>query len=120
MAKNDGAVVIETRLNTDKIDADFKKIDKQTKNMINRYNKSVDSIKSQEIALENTKKKLDSIVNAEKTPASLRAMETELKRINKQFDEADKRLSRNKEIIEEKKNQRQIQQGLGDIMRFRK
>lgn len=114
MAKSDGAVVIETRLNTDKIDADFKKIDKQTKNMINRYNKSVDSIKSQEIALENTKKKLDSIVNAEKTPASLRAMETELKRINKQFDEADKRLSRNKEIIEEKKNQRQIQQGLGD------
>lgn len=114
MAKSDGAVVIETRLNTDKIDSDFKKIDKQTKNMINRYNKSVDSIKSQEIALENTKKKLDSIVNAEKTPASLRAMETELKRINKQFDEADKRLSRNKEIIEEKKNQRQIQQGLGD------
>ena len=114
MAKSDGAVVIETRLDTDKIDSDFKKIDKQTKNMINRYNKSVDSIKSQEIALENTKKKLDSIVNAEKTPASLRAMETELKRINKQFDEADKRLSRNKEIIEEKKNQRQIQQGLGN------
>ena len=49
MAKSDGAVVIETRLNTDKIDSDFKKIDKQTKNMINRYNKSVDSIKSQEI-----------------------------------------------------------------------
>lgn len=114
MAKSDGAVVIETRLNTDKLDSDFKKIDKQTKNMINRYNKSVDSIKSQEIALENTKKKLDSIVNAEKTPASLRAMETELKRINKQFDEADKRLSRNKGIIEEKKNQRQIQQGLGN------
>lgn len=114
MAKSDGAVVIETRLNTDKIDSDFKKIDKQTKNMINRYNKSVDSIKSQEIALENTKKKLDALVNSEKTPASLRAMETELKRINKQFDEADKRLSRNKEIIEEKKNQRQIQQGLGD------
>lgn len=114
MAKSDGAVVIETRLNTDKIDSDFKKIDKQTKNMINRYNKSVDSIKSQEIALENTKKKLDALVNSEKTPASLRAMETELKRINKQFDEADKRLSRNKEIIEEKKNQRQIQQGLGN------
>lgn len=114
MAKSDGAVVIETRLNTDKIDTDLKKIDKQTKNMINRYNKSVDSIKSQEIALENTKKKLDALVNSEKTPASLRTMETELKRINKQFDEADKRLSRNKEIIEEKKNQRQIQQGLGD------
>ncbi len=114
MAKSDGAVVIETRLNTDKIDADFKKIDKQTKNMINRYNKSVDSIKSQEIALENTKKKLDALVSSEKTPASLRAMETELNKINKQFDEADKRLSRNKEIVEEKKGQREIQQGLGD------
>lgn len=114
MAKSDGAVVIETRLNTDKIDTDFKKIDKQTKNMINRYNKSVDSIKSQEIALENTKKKLDALVSSEKTPASLRAMETELNKINKQFDEADKRLSRNKEIVEEKKGQREIQQGLGD------
>lgn len=114
MAKSDGAVVIETRLNTDKIDSDFKKIDKQTKNMINRYNKSVDSIKSQEIALENTKKKLDALVNSEKTPASLRAMETELNKINKQFDMADKRLSRNKEVVEEKKGQKQIQQGLGN------
>ena len=114
MAKSDGAVVIETRLNTDKIDSDFKKIDKQTKNMINRYNKSVDSIKSQEIALENTKKKLDALVNSEKTPASLRAMETELNKINKQFDMADKRLSRNKEVVEEKKGQKQIQKGLGN------
>lgn len=114
MAKSDGTVVIETRLNTDKIDSDFKKIDKQTKNMINRYNKSVDSIKSQEIALENTKKKLDALVNSEKTPASLRAMETELNKINKQFDMADKRLSRNKEVVEEKKGQKQIQQGLGN------
>lgn len=114
MAKSDGAVVIETRLNTDKIDTDFKKIDKQTKNMINRYNKSVDSIKSQEIALENTKKKLDALVNSEKTPASLRAMETELNKINKQFDMADKRLSRNKEVVEEKKGQKQIQKGLGN------
>ena len=114
MTKSDGAVVIETRLNTDKIDTDFKKIDKQTKNMINRYNKSVDSIKSQEIALENTKKKLDALVNSEKTPASLRAMETELNKINKQFDMADKRLSRNKEVVEEKKGQKQIQQGLGN------
>ena len=114
MAKSDGAVVIETRLNTDKIDSDFKKIDKRTKNMINRYNKSVDSIKSQEIALENTKKKLDALVNSEKTPASLKAMETELNKINKQFDMADKRLSRNKEVVEEKKGQKQIQQGLGN------
>lgn len=113
MARSDGAVVIETRLNTEKIDTDFKKIDKQTKNMINRYNKSVDSIKSQEIALEKVKKQLDSIVSSEKTPASVKAMETELNKINRQFNDADKRLTRNKDVIEEKKGQKQIQKGLG-------
>lgn len=114
MARSDGAVVIETRLNTEKIDTDFKKIDKQTKNMINRYNKSVDSIKSQEIALEKVKKQLDSIVSSEKTPASVKAMETELNKINRQFNDADKRLTRNKDVIEEKKGQKQIQKGLGN------
>ena len=114
MEKKDGALVIETRLSTEKFDTDLKKIDKSTKSMINRYNKSVDSIKAQEIALENVKKKLESIMNEEKTPASLRAMETELNKINKQFYEADKKLSKNKEVIEEKKGERQIQQGLGN------
>ncbi|MGM9881565.1 MAG: hypothetical protein ACI31S_01835 [Bacilli bacterium] len=115
MARSDGAVIIETRLNTEKIDTDFKKIDKQTKNMINRYNKSVDSIKSQEIALENVKKKLDSIVSSEKTPASVKAMETELNKLNKQFDIADKKLVANKEIVEQKKGEKQVQQNLGNI-----
>ncbi|MGN1298243.1 MAG: hypothetical protein ACI4VH_07550 [Clostridia bacterium] len=114
MARSDGAVVIETRLNTEKIDTDFKKIDKQTKNMINRYNKSVDSIKSQEIALENVKKKLDSIVSSEKTPASVKAMETELNKLNKQFDIADKKLIANKEVVEQKKGEKQIQKSLGN------
>lgn len=114
MEKKDGALVIETILSTEKFDTDLKKIDKSTKGMINRYNKSVDSIKAQEIALENVKKKLDAIMNGEKTPASLKAMETELNKINKQFYEADKKLSKNKEVIEEKKGEKQIQQGLGN------
>lgn len=114
MEKNDGALVIETKLSTKKFDTDIKKLDKSTKNMINRYNKSVDSIKSQEIALEKVKKQLDSIVNSEKTPASLRAMETELNKINRQFNDADKRLVKNKNVIEEKAGQKKIQQGLGN------
>lgn len=114
MAKSDGAVIIETKLSTEKMETDFKKIDSQTKKMINRYNKSVDSIKSQEIALENVKKKLESIVNSEKTPASVKAMETELNKINKQFNDADKRLTKNKEVVEEKKGEKRIQKGLGN------
>lgn len=114
MAKSDGAVVIETRLSTEKMETDYKKIDSQTKKVINRYNKSVDSIKSQEIALENVKKKLESIVNSEKTPASVKTMETELNKINKQFNDADKRLTKNKEVVEEKKGEKRIQKGLGN------
>lgn len=113
MAKSDGAVVIETRLSTEKMETDYKKIDSQTKKVINRYNKSVDSIKSQEIALENVKKKLESIVNSEKTPASVKTMETELNKINKQFNDADKRLTKNKEVVE-KKGEKRIQKGLGN------
>lgn len=105
MAKSDGAVVIETRLSTEKMETDYKKIDSQTKKMINRYNKSVDSIKSQEIALENVKKKLESIVNSEKTPASVKAMETELKRINKEIDELqNKKVMVNTALNEEQVN----------------
>lgn len=114
MAKSDGAVVIETKLSTEKMETDYKKIDSQTKKMINRYNKSVNSIKSQEIALENVKKQLESIVNSEKTPASVKAMETELNKINKQFNDADKRLTKNKEVVEEKKGEKRIQKGLGN------
>lgn len=91
MAKSDGAVVIETRLNNDKIDADFKKIDKQTKNMINRYNKSVDSIKKQELALERVKSKLQDIESGSIVPRSIKSAESELEKLNKELGLIDKK-----------------------------
>ena len=91
MAKSDGAVVIETRLNNDKIDADFKKIDKQTKNMINRYNKSVDSIKKQELALERVKSKLQDIESGSIVPRSIKSAESELEKLNKELELIDKK-----------------------------
>lgn len=91
MAKSDGAVVIETRLNNDKIDADFKKIDKQTKNMINRYNKSVDSIKKQELALEKVKSKLQDIESGSIVPRSIKSAESELEKLNKELELIDKK-----------------------------
>lgn len=91
MTKSDGAVVIETRLNNDKIDADFKKIDKQTKNMINRYNKSVDSIKKQELALEKVKSKLQDIESGSIVPRSIKSAESELEKLNKELELIDKK-----------------------------
>lgn len=91
MAKSDGAVIIETRISTDKIDTDFKKIDKQTKNMINRYNKSVDSIKRQELALEKVKSKLQDIENGSIVPRSIRNAESELAKVNKELESIDKK-----------------------------
>lgn len=91
MAKSDGAVIIETRISTDKIDTDFKKIDKQTKNMINRYNKSVDSIKRQELALEKVKSKLQDIENGSVVPRSIRNAESELAKVNKELESIDKK-----------------------------
>lgn len=91
MAKSDGSVIIETRISTDKIDTDFKKIDKQTKNMINRYNKSVDSIKRQELALEKVKSKLQDIENGSIVPRSIRNAESELAKVNKELESIDKK-----------------------------
>lgn len=85
MAKSDGAVVIETRLNTDKINEDFKKIDKQTKNMINKYNKSVDSIRKQEIALDKVKNKLDNILNGNVQSGQITSMEKQIVKLKKEI-----------------------------------
>lgn len=87
---SDGQVIIETRLSSKKIESDFKKIDKQTKNMINRYNKSVDSIKKQELALEKVKQKLQDIESGSIVPRSVKNAESELSKVNKELELIDK------------------------------
>ena len=88
---NDGQVIIETRLSNEKIETDFKSIDKQTKNMINKYNKSVDSIKKQELALEKVKAKLQDIENGSIVPKSIKNAESELAKVNKELELIDKK-----------------------------
>lgn len=59
MAEHKGAIKIDTKLNVDSIRQNFKEIDTKTKNMINQFNKSVDSIRGQELALDKVKRKLE-------------------------------------------------------------
>lgn len=87
---SDGQVIIETRLSSEKMESDFKKIDKQTKNMINRYNKSVDSIKKQELALEKVKQKLQDIEIGSIVPRSVKNAESELSKVSKELELIDK------------------------------
>lgn len=91
MAKKDSAIVIDTKLNTEKIEADFEKIDKKTKNMINRYNRSVDSIKRQELALDKVKQKLNDIESGNVVPTSIKDMDAQLKKNNAELDKVSKK-----------------------------
>ena len=59
--------------------------------MINRYNKSVDSIKRQELALEKVKSKLQDIENGSVVPRSIRNAESELAKVNKELESIDKK-----------------------------
>ena len=84
MAIKKGAVVIDTKLDNQKITSDFKNLEKQTQSLINKYNKSVDSIKSQELAITKVKNKLDELTSGNKTPTSIKNLETELKKAEKE------------------------------------
>lgn len=72
-------MVIDTSLNTQKIESDFKTLEKKTQSLINKYNRSVDSIKSQELAAGKLKSKIDEISSSNKTPTSLKSIEKQIK-----------------------------------------
>lgn len=61
MANYKGSVEIDTLLNDKKITQQFKGLEKSTQNLINKYNRQVDSIKSQELAIDSLKNKLENL-----------------------------------------------------------
>ena len=85
MAEHKSAIKIDTRLNNKKIEGDFKELEAKTKRMINQYNKSIDSIKGQELALEKVKQKLDDINSGKKMLPETKELHSELEKINKEL-----------------------------------
>ena len=59
MAEHKGAIKIDTKIDTNNIKNQFKEINTKTKNMINQFNRSVDSIRGQELALDKVNRKLE-------------------------------------------------------------
>lgn len=89
-----GAIVIDTRLNDDGVKKGWQALLNNAKKLASQYNKSVDVLTKEEAQLDKLKSKLDLIMSGKTTPASIKAMESELKRttkeaenLKKQFDE---------------------------------
>lgn len=115
MVEKKGAVVIDTKLNTQKITGDFKNLEKKTQNLINKYNKSVDSIKNQELAITKLKNKLEELTSGNKTPTSIKNLETELKKAEKDVSNLQKEYDDVIAQIESKNVELDWSKNLGDI-----
>ncbi|MCI6265869.1 MAG: hypothetical protein MR598_03360 [Erysipelotrichaceae bacterium] len=91
-------------MNYNKIQSDFKNLEKSAESLINKYNKSVDSIKSQELAIEKVK---DKIANLQLLADSGVIKDTEagqLQNLNKQLDIMTSKLSQTKDEAKQTAN----------------
>lgn len=91
-------------MNYNKIQSDFKNLEKSTESLINKYNKSVDSIKSQELAIEKVK---DKIANLQLLADNGVIKDTEvgqLQNLNKQLDIMTSKLSQTKDEAKQTAN----------------
>lgn len=113
MPVSKGAVVIDTRLNYQKIKKEFKGLEKDTSKLIDKYNKSVDSIKSQELAISKVKTKLDALMSGEKTPSNIKLLEKGLKDAEKEVTELEKQYQQVINDISQKQIDLEFAQGLG-------
>lgn len=91
-------------MNYKKIQSDFNNLEKSTESLINKYNKSVDSIKSQELAIEKVK---DKIANLQllANEGFIKDIEVgQLQNLNKQLDIMTSKLSQTKEETKQTAN----------------
>lgn len=100
----EGKVVINTELRNKKLIEGYKNISKETDKLISQYNKKVQQIKKEEVALDNLKAKYNQINSGYKTPASLTAMETQIKKNTKEMEQ----LQAEYDKVVEKINSKQI------------
>lgn len=91
------AVIIDTKLNNQKIKADFKELEKSTQSLVNQYNRQVDSIKSQEFAIQKVKDQIETLQMYKDTNL---IKESEAQRLNELIDKLpilESKLSQTKE-----------------------
>ena len=82
--------------------------------MIDKYNKSVDSIKSQELAISKVKSKLDELTSGEKTPSSIKSLEKGLKEAEKNVSDLEKQYQQVIDDISQKQVDLEFAKGFGN------
>lgn len=121
--------MIDTSLNTNKISGEFKNLEKSTQKLIDKYNKSVDSIKSQELAIDKVKDKLALLQEYSENGLLRLGEEEKIGYFNRQLEIMESKLSDSKdnanklkkEIVEATKQKFQlrgfdnVEKGLKDI-----
>lgn len=126
MAEHKGAIKIDTKINVDSIRQNFKEIDTKTKNMINQYNRAVDSIKSQELAIQKVKDQIETLqgykdfgVLKENEAQRLNELNAKLPLLNSKLSETKRITSELGESIKENLNQKAnllgIQKGIDNV-----
>lgn len=83
-------LVISTELRNKKLIDGYKNINKETDKLISKFNRKVDKIQKEEIAVNNLKAKYNELLSFSKTPSSLTAMEKELKKNEKEVENLEK------------------------------
>lgn len=91
-------------MNYNKIKSDFKNLEKSTESLINKYNKSVDSIKSQELAIEKVKDKIANLQLLADNGVIKDTEDGQLKNLNKQLDIMTSKLSQTKDEAKQTAN----------------
>lgn len=114
MAIKKGAVVVDAKMDYQKIKKDFQNLEKDTSKLIDKYNKSVDSIKSQELAISKVKAKLDELTSGNKTPTSINNLEKSLKKAEKEVANLEHQYQEMINAIEQKQIDLEFAQNLGN------
>ena len=86
----EGKVVINTELRNKNLIDGYKNISKETDKLISQFDKKVEKIKKEEVAIDNLKAKYNQLMSGNKAPASLTAMETQLKKNEKEVANLEK------------------------------
>lgn len=100
-------------MNSQKITKDFKNLEKTTEKLIDKYNKSVDRIKSQELAISKVKTRLDELMSGNKTPTSVKNLESALKKAEKEISSLENQYEQTIQAIESKQFDLQFAKGAG-------
>lgn len=87
--------------------------------MVNKFNKQLNSIKTQELAITKKKNKRDDLLSNVKVPSSVKKLENSLKSTEKEIEKLEEQYQKSISKIQNKEVDLEFAQGLGDSSKIR-